>query len=405
MKVFKKEELKEIIRDNKMREIGDVNKFIRQMTKEVLETMLEEELEGSLGYKRYDSENKATDNSRNGYSAKKVKSVLGEIGLEVPRDRKSEFTPVVVKKRQSDISGLDYKIISMYAKGMTTRDIQDHIVEIYNYEISAETVSNITEKVLEKVKEWQNRALEEIYTIIYMDALVCKIRMDGVVKNKAVYGLIGIDILGRKDCLGLWISGNESSKYWLSVLTEIKNRGVKDVLIFAVDGLPGFPEAIGTAFPRSEIQMCIVHQVMNSLKYVSYKDMKEVSSDLKLIYKAPTEESGYEELRKFSVKWDKKYPHISRSWDTHWAELSTFFKYPEEIRRLIYTTNPIEGFNRCLRKISKNRGAFPNDDAVLKLFYLAIMDMSKKWTSAIKNWPAIISQLSIYFADRLEKYV
>jgi putative transposase len=310
----------------------------------------------------------------------------------------------VVKKGQRDISGFEDKIISLYASGMTTRDIKSHVKEIYNYDISPETVSTITDKVLDRAREWQNRPLEPIYAIVFMDATFLKMRSEGHVQNIAVYNIIGINLDGKKECLGLWICENESSKYWLSVLNELKNRGLEDVLIFSVDNLNGISEAIRADFPKAEIQKCVVHQIRNSLKHVSWKDRKMMANDLKGIYKAKTEKAGYSALEEFEEKW-KKFPHVSASWKRNWGELSTFFKYPEEIRRLIYTTNPIESMNRGIKKITKNKAILPNEQAVTKIVYLALRGIEKKWTTRLRDWALIYSQLAIFFEERLEKYL
>jgi putative transposase len=400
-----KKELKEFLKNNPIKSKDELNGILKQLNKQVIEAMLEGELTHELGYEQNDKSEKETENRRNGYTSKKVKTTTGELEISVPRDRKSEFEPVIVKKNENDISGFDDKIISMYALGLTTRDIQKYVLEIYGYEISAEQVSIITNKVIEKVKEWQNRPLEDLYPIVFLDAMVLKIRKDGIVKNSAVYGIIGITIDGNKECLGLWIGESESSKFWLYVLNEIKNRGVKDILIFAVDNLTGVSEAIKAVFPTTEIQKCIVHQIRNSLAFVSWKERKAVASDLKNIYRASTEEQGLVELEKFKEKWDKKYPHIRTSWERNWFELSTFFKYPEEIRRLIYTTNPIESFNSQMKKVCRNKGSFPNEESVYKLLFLAVENLSKKWTMKIHNWGLIFAQLSVLFEERIKKYL
>jgi len=403
--LFDKKDLKEYLKNNKINSREKLNDLMKDISKQIIESMLEGELTYELGYEHNDKSEKDTENRRNGYSSKKVKTSTGEIKINVPRDRKGEFEPIIVKKNENDISAFEEKIISMYALGLTTRDIQKYVLEIYGYEISAEQVSLITNKVMEKVREWQNRPLLDIYPIVYLDAMILKIRKDGVVKNSAVYGIIGISLEGNKECLGLWIGESESSKFWLYVLNEIKNRGVKDILIFAVDNLNGFSEAIKTVFPGTEIQKCIVHQIRNSLAFVSWKERKEAASDLKNIYKAPTEDQGLLELEKFKKKWDKKYPHISASWERNWFELSTFFKYPEEIRRIIYTTNPIESFNSQMKKVCRNRASFPNEEGVLKLLYLAIENVSKKWTMKIKDWGLIFAQFSVLFEERIKKYL
>ena len=400
-----KKELKEFLKKNPIKSKDELNDVLKQLNKQVIEAMLEGELTHELGYEQNDKSEKETENRRNGYSSKKVITSTGELEINVPRDRKSEFEPVIVKKNESDISGFEDKIISMYALGLTTRDIQKYVLEIYGYEISETQVSIITNKVLEKVKEWQNRPLTDLYPIVFLDAMVLKIRKDGIVKNSAVYGIIGITIDGNKECLGLWIGESESSKFWLYVLNEIKNRGVKDILIFSVDNLNGISDAIKAVFPTTEIQKCIVHQIRNSLAFVSWKDRKEAAGDLKNIYRAPTEEQGLIELEKFKEKWDKKYPHISASWERNWFELSTFFKFPEEIRRLIYTTNPIESFNSRMKKVCRNKGSFPNEESVYKLLFLAVENLSKKWTMKIHNWGLIFAQLSVLYEDRIKKYL
>ena len=394
-----REELKKLLKEKGVKSLDDFNAFMREISKDVVETLLEGELTDHLGYEKHDQ--KATDNARNGFTPKTVKSKFGEIGLEVPRDRQSDFEPQIVKKRQKDISGLEEKIISMYAKGMTTRDIQEHIKDLYGYEISAETVSSITDKVLERAREWQGRPLESVYALIYMDAVFLKMRLEGHVRNVALYTIVGINLEGQKECLGLWICETESAKYWLSVLNELKNRGVQDVLIFTVDNLKGISEAIEAVFPRAEIQKCIVHQIRNSLRYVSWKERKAMAKDLRAIYEAVTEQDGAAALERFAEKWDKRYPHISASWRTNWDEIVTFFKYPPEIRSLVYTTNPIESLNRQIKKTAKNKAIFPNDQALIKQVYLAVEEASKKWIFRHREWAVIYSQLMIYFGERL----
>lgn len=394
-----KNEIAKLVKEKKVTNSIELNDVLRTIAKEVIETMYEGELTELLGYSK--NGKSSGDNARNGYGTKTVNSHLGEIELNPPRDRKSDYEPKVVKKRQSDISGLEEMIISMFAKGMSYRDIQSHMDKIYGLEFSPEAISNITDKVMDKARDWQNRSLDSMYSIIFMDAIFYKIRKDGIVRNMAVYAVIGINMEGMKDCLGLWIVENESAKFWLSVLNEIKNRGIKDVLIFSIDGLAGLTEAIRAAFPKSEVQRCIVHQVRNSLKFVSWKERKEIAGDLKLIYNAPGEEAGLSALTSFENKWNAKYPNISKSWRTNWTELSTLFKYPSEIRKLIYTTNPIESFNRGLRKVTKNRGAFTTEDSLIKILYLAVEDISKKWSNKIRDWSAIYPQLCIYFEERI----
>ena len=404
-RLLSKEQAKAFIKEHSLKEAKDVQGVLKDIFGEILQEMIEGELEQELGYSKYDFKNKETDNSRNGYSKKKVKSSLGEIDLDIARDRNGDFEPVVVKKHQTDVSSIEDRILSMYAKGMSTRDIHAHMDEIYGIDVSADMVSRITDKILPVVREWQNRPLQEIYPIIYLDGMFFNIRQDGQVVKKSVYSIIGYDIEGNKDILGMWIAESESAKFWLGILNELKNRGIKDVLIASIDGLVGFETAIKSVFPDTEIQRCIVHQIRNSTKFVNYKDLKKFTQDMKSIYKAPTEEAALEALEEFSEKWNTKYPYAIKSWYSNWDSLSTFFKYPQEIRTLIYTTNPIESFNSAVKKRTRSKGAFPTDDSLLKLIYLAAMDVSKKWTQRQRNWNLIIGQLGIYFEERLSSYV
>lgn len=396
-----REELKELLKAKGVKTLDDFNAFMKDISKDVVETILAGELTEHLGYEKNDQKARTTENVRNGFTPKMVRSKYGEIDLDVPRDRRSEFEPRIIKKRQKDISGMEDKIISLYAKGMTTRDIQGHLQELYGYEISPETVSSITDQVLDRAREWQSRPLESLYVLIYMDAVFLKMRLEGHVRNVAVYSGIGIDLDGRKECLGLWISETESAKYWLSVLNELKNRGVTDVLIFTVDNLRGISEAIEAVYPQAEVQKCIVYQIRNSLRFVSWKERKTMAKDLRNIYEAATEQDGAAALDAFSEKWDKRYPHISASWRNNWAEIATFFKYPPEIRKMIYTTNPIESMNRMIKKTTRNKAVFPNDQALIKQVYLAIQEASKKWTFRQREWAMIYSQLMILFGDRI----
>lgn len=405
MTFFTDDQIKELIKQKNLKTAADVQDMLKDMFGKTLEQMLEAELENELGYSKYNYKDKNTDNSRNGYTKKKIRSDLGEIDLTVPRDRNSEFEPMVVKKHQNDVSGIEDQIISMYAKGMTVRDIQEHLNSIYGIEASPALISNITDKLLPVIKEWQNRPLSEIYTIVFLDAIHYKVRVDGHIISKAAYMVIGIDIEGQKDVLGIWIGENESAKFWLNVLNELKNRGVKDILILSVDNLSGISEAINASFPKTQIQKCIVHQIRNSVKYVSYKDLKKFTADLKPIYQAVSEEEGLRALDIFDEKWGNKYPLAVKSWRNNWAEISTFFRYPEEIRRLIYTTNTIESYHRQLRKVTKSKSVFPTDDALLKMLYLATMDVTRKWTTRVKNWAIILAQFSVYFEDRLKDYL
>jgi len=327
---------------------------------------------------------------------------MGDLELDVPRDRKGEFEPQIVKKNQTTLSGdIEEKILSMYAKGMTTSDIEAHIREIYGLEVSDTTISRVTDKILPVVKEWQMRPLEEVYAVVFMDAIHFHVRSEGQIVKKAVYVAIGVKMDGVRDVLGMWVGENESAKFWLGILNSLKNRGVADILIACVDGLTGFTSAIEAVFPRTEIQQCVIHQIRNSTKFVSYKDIKALMSDLKKVYAAIDEQTALYGLDTFDEKWGGKYPKIALSWRTNWANLSTYFKYPQEVRTLIYTTNAIENFNRQLRKVTKSKSVFPTDDSLLKMLYLAMIDITKKWTGRRKDWGQIHSQLEIFFADRL----
>ena len=379
----------------------DVQEMLKDLLGDTLQGMLESEMDAKLGYSKYDYGNKNTDDSRNGYSKKTVTSSFGEIDLDIPRDRKGEFEPQIIKKHQTDISNIEDQVLSMYAKGMTTRDISAHLKNVYGVDASAEMISHMTDRILPIAKEWQNRPLEKKYAVVFMDAVHFHVRQDSQTVKKAVYVAIGIRLNGRKEVLGMWIGGNESAKYWLGVLNEIKNRGVEDIMIVSVDGLTGFCDAIGAVFPNAEIQRCIVHQIRYSTKFVNYKDLKPFVNDLKAVYQATTEESALENLDALEETWGKKYPSSVASWRNNWPQLSTYFKYPQEIRKIIYTTNAIENFNRQLRKVTKSKTIFPTDDALLKILYLAMMDITEKWTGAGWNWGQTLDQLCIYFGDRI----
>ena len=381
----------------------DLSDFSQMLTKITIEAALNAELDDHLGYEKHvQSDN---PNSRNGYSTKTLKTEDGQFEIDTPRDRDGSFEPQLVKKQQTRFTSMDDKIFSLYAKGMTTREIAATFKEMYGADVSASLISKVTDNVLEKVTEWQSRPLDEVYPIVYLDCIVVKIRQDKQVINKAIYLALGVNLEGHKELLGLWISENEGAKFWLNVLTELQNRGVKDILIACIDGLKGFPEAINAAFPETEIQLCIVHIVRNSLKYVPWKDYKAVTADLKQIYQSATEEEALQALEAFSKRWDDKYPQISRSWHNHWENLNTLFSYPEDIRKAIYTTNAIESLNSVIRKAIKKRKLFPTDDSAKKVVYLAIMDASKKWTMPIRNWKAAMNRFMIRFEDRLVDYI
>ena len=375
-----KSKLRELIEEYGIKDLNDVHEFVKALTAETIQEVLEGELDNELGYSKYDYKNKQTDNSRNGHSKKTVQSSQGEIELKIPRDRNGEFEPELVKKHQIDISGIEDKILFMYSQGTSTRDIEKAMMEMYGIEVDDTKVSKITDKILPLIKEWQERPLQSVYAMLILDAIHYKVREDGIVVKKAAYIAIGTDLEGKKDVLGIWLGVTESSKYWLSVLNGLKNRGVDDILIASIDGLSGFVEAINVAYPKTEVQRCIIHQIRNSTRYVSYKDLKAFTVDLKPIYKAADEALGMSALDEFDAKWGKKYPLAVKSWRNNWSELATFFKYPPEIRKLIYTTNAIENFNRQLRKVTKTKSAFVSDDALMKLLYLTTMNIVEKWT-------------------------
>jgi putative transposase len=399
----RKEKLRELMSQLDIKDFSDINSLFKEMVSDILENGLEAELEDELGYSKYDYRNKETDNSRNGYSQKHLKTSFGDVDINIPRDRKGEFEPQLVKKHQTTLTGdIEEKILSMYAKGMSTNDIDAHIREIYGIGVSDSTVSRITDKIIPVVKEWQQRPLEEIYAVVFLDAIHYHVRSEGQIMKKAVYIAIGINMSGIKEVLGMWVGENESAKYWLSILNGLKNRGIADILIACVDGLTGFDNAIEAVYPKTEIQQCVIHQIRNSTRFVSYKDIKVLMADLKRVYAAVDEETALYELEIFDEKWSAKYPKIAQSWRANWARLSTYFKYPQEVRTLIYTTNAIEGFNRQLRKVTKSKSVFPTDESLLKMLYLAMMDITKKWTGKRKDWGIIHSQLEVFFADRLE---
>lgn len=394
--------LDELMKDYKNPEdiIGETG-LLKQLTKGLLERAMQAEMTDHLGYEKNASSNKKNGNTRNGTYTKKVKGDFGELDVEVPRDRDSSFEPLILPKRQSRFHGFDDKIIAMYARGMTTRDIQAHLEEIYGVEISPTLVSQVTKAVQEEVVLWQNRPLDDIWPIVYLDAIRVKVRQDNRVINKAVYMAVGINMDGLKEVLGLWTAETEGAKFWLRVITELKNRGIKDIFIACVDGLKGFPEAIETVFPDTQIQLCIVHMVRHSLNYVSWKERKDVAADLKAIYSSPTIEEAELHLEEFEERWNANYPTIGKSWRSNWERITPLFSYPPEIRKAIYTTNAIESVNMSLRRVTKNRGAFPHDESLIKLLYLALQNISKKWTLPIRNWRAALNQFSIMFEGRM----
>jgi len=375
--------------------------LLKQLTKRIVEKAMNTEMKDHLGYEINNPDGNNTGNSRNGTSKKKILTELGDVDIAIPRDRNGEYEPQIIKKHQRRFEGFDDQIISMYGRGMTTRDIQGHLKDIYGVDVSPDLISNVTDEVLKDVKEWQNRLLDKIYPVVYFDALVVNGRTEGKVAKKAVYVALGLNMQGKKDVLGLWIGESEGAKFWMGIMTELKNRGVEDILIACIDGLKGLPDAINAVYPQTHIQLCIVHMIRNSTKYVSYKERKVLCADLKHIYSAVSEKQGLEALDDFAAKWDSKYPMISKSWKNNWANLSEFYAYPPDIRKIIYTTNAIESLNFSLRKVTKNRSAFPNDDAIFKIMYLALTNASKKWTMPIREWGAALNQFAIYFGDRV----
>ena len=394
--------IRELLQLSNVSSMEDIQNLFKETIAEFIEDSLDAELSEELGYSKYDYRNKDTDNSRNGYSSKRLRTSYGEVDVSIPRDRKGEFEPQLLKKNQTSINqDVEEKILSMYAKGMTTGDIETHIRDIYGLEVSDTTVSRITDKILPVAKEWQQRPLESVYAVVFLDAIHYHVRSEGQVVKKAVYIAIGIDLDGRKDVLGMWVGENESAKYWATILNGLRNRGVEDIFIACTDHLTGFSAAIEAVFPKTEIQNCIVHQIRNSTRYVSYKDLKALVADLKAVYAAVDENAALDALEVFAEHWDKKYPKISASWRDNWPNLSTYFKYPQEVRRLIYTTNAIEGFNRQLRKVTKAKSVFPTDDSLLKMLYLAMVDITRKWTGRRQDWSMIHAQLAVYFSDRM----
>jgi transposase-like protein len=402
MKVDHLDELaKDLVKQYKTKEalFGEKG-LVKELQKRLLQAALDGELTEHLGYEKHER-SPLKDNARNGYSNKTVKGSEGELELKVPRDREGTFEPQIVAKRQTRFDGFDDKIIAMYARGLSVEDIQQQLQELYGVDVSSSLISNVTATIIDDVKAWQSRPLDALYPIVYLDCIVVKIREDKRIINKAVYLALGVNLEGQKELLGMWVSQNEGAKFWLSVLTELKNRGLEDIFIACVDGLTGFPEAIASVYRETKIQLCIVHMVRNSLKYVSYKDRKALVEDLKAIYKAKTLEEAELALSSFSNKWDAKYPSISQSWLRNWENVTPFFAYPADVRKAIYTTNAIESMNMTLRKVIKNKRVFPTDESVFKLLYLAINNVSKKWTMPIRNWKEAMNWFIIEFGDRV----
>lgn len=380
--------------------IGE-NGLLKELTKRLLERAMSAEMTEHVGYDKYEAAGRNSGNSRNGKTAKTLKGTFGTMPIEVPRDRAGTFEPKIIGKHQTRFTGFDDKIISLYARGLSTREIKQHLEEIYQVEVSPGLISAVTDEVIDEAKAWQDRPLESFYPFVYMDALQFKVRDGATVRNKAIYLAIGVNMDGMKEVLGLWIAQTEGAKFWLQVVTELKNRGLDDILIACVDGLKGFPEAIETVYPKTEVQLCIVHMVRNSLNFVGWKQRKEVAADLRTIYTAATEAEAETRLAEFADKWDDRFPMIAKSWRTNWARVVPFFAHPPEIRKVIYTTNAIESLNMSLRKVTKARSSFPNDEAVIKLLYLALRNIAKKWTMPIQNWKAALNRFAIIYEDRV----
>ncbi len=387
---------------NECNSTADITTKLKSLFAGTLEKMLEAEMDEHLGYDKNSALGNNSGNSRNGFGKKTIQSEWGEAEITIPRDRNGSFEPQAIHKRQTRTDDIEARVLAMYAKGMSTRDIDDHLRDIYGVDVSPGLISRITDKIMPSVAEWQSRPLDAIYPIVFLDGIVFKVRKDAKVINKCLYSVLGINMDGKKEILGIWMSENESASFWLAVCNELKNRGVEDILIACRDNLSGFSGAIETVFPKAEQQLCVIHQIRNSTKYVPYKDIKAVMADLKLVYGAPSEEDAEYRLEEFREKWGAKYPQILKSWDKNWSELSTYFKYPQEVRRLIYTTNAVEGFHRMLRKFTKTKTTYPTDDAVKKSVFLSIQEIAKKWSMPVRDWGMIIGQLMIFFADRLE---
>ena len=405
-KLFTREQARTFLKEGNLKTGDAIADFLKEGFKDLLQEALEAELDNKLGYSKYDWKNKETDSSRNGHTKKTVRSEFGPITVDIPRDTDGEFEPVIIKKYERNVNPrINDIIISMYAKGSSTRDINDKMKEIYGVDISPDMVTRITDKVLPVAHEWQNRPLEQLYSILQLDGIIFSVIQDNQATKKTAYVVYGINVNGMKDVLGIWIGEAESSKFWMNVVADLKNRGVKDILIASVDGLKGFEEAITAVYPKTEVQQCIVHQVRYSTRFVNYKDRKEFCTDLKTIYTAPNEQAALAALDLFEEKWGSKYAYAIRSWRNNWSRLATFYKYPPEIRRLIYTTNAIENFNRQIRKVTKNKGSFASDEALLKVLYLVVMDRTAKWTLPLQNWAQILQQLEVYYGTRITEAI
>lgn len=400
-----KEQLRQIISENDINSVGDIYSLYKESFKDMLQELLEAELDATLGYTKNNKLDSDTNNKRNGHSSKTVKSQYGTIDLDIPRDRNNEFEPKIIPKYQRDISGIEEQVISLYSRGLSTRDIHDQLNDLYGIELSADMVSKITDKILPEIKEWQSRPLDPVYPFVFMDAIHYKVREEGRILNRAAYVVLGVSLDGTKDILSINIGANESSKFWLGMLNDLKNRGVQEVLFFCVDGLSGFKEAIHAVYPQAEVQRCIIHMLRNSFKYVSYKDIKKFAADFKAVYKAPTEELALSELEGVKEVWGKKYPYAISNWEQNWDVIRPFFEFSDDVRRIMYTTNIIEGVNRQFRKVTKAKSSFPSDTSLSKMLYLASQNVKKKWTQRYRNWDLVLSQLLVLYPERLSQYL
>ena len=400
-----KEQIRQIISENNISSVADVYSLLKESFKDILQELMEAELDASLGYQKNQKGDLVTSNKRNGHSPKTLKSQFGEFQVDVPRDRNGEFEPKLIPKYQRDISGIEEKVISLYARGMSTRDIHDQSRDLYGIELSAEMVSKITDKILPQVKEWQSRPLAPIYPFVFMDCIHYKVREEGRILTKAAYVVLGVTTEGYKEILSITVGANESSKFWLGMLNDLKNRGLKDVLFFCVDGLAGFKEAISAVYPQAQIQRRVIHMPRNSFKYVNYSDLKKFSNDFKAVYNAPNETAAYSELEGLKEKWGKKYPYAISNWENNWEDVSSFFQFSEEIRKIMYTTNIIEGLNRQYRKVTKTKSVFPSDQSLEKMLYLASENITKKWTQRYRGWDQVLNQLIVLYGERLTQYL
>ena len=400
-----KEQIRQIISENNITSVADVYSLLRDSFKDILQELMEAEMDATLGYEKNQKGDLQSGNKRNGHSARTLKSQYGEFQIDIPRDRNGEFEPKLVPKYQRDISGIEEKVISLYARGMSTRDIHDQLKDLYGVELSAEMVSKITDRILPQAREWQTRPLHAVYPFVFMDCIHYKVREDGRILSRAACVVLGVTTEGYKDILSITVGANETSKFWLGMLNDLKNRGLRDVLFFCVDGLAGFKEAISAVYPDAQIQRCVIHMLRNSFKYVNYQDLKKFSSDFKAVYNAPTEAAALSELETVRDRWGKKYPYAISSWEKNWEDVSSFFQFSDDIRRIMYTTNIIEGLNRQYRKVTKTKSVFPSDTALEKILYLASENVVKKWTQRYRNWDQVLSQLILLYGERITQYL